>query len=224
MTPISPYYRQRFFVNKEVEIGGTIVSSSFCDKTSSPREISFAISRGEPRYAFARHTKYLFLLTLVLLVLVGNLSYGQDDDTLSIVSYNLLNYPGSTSAARNPEFRKIINGLSPDLLVVQEMTSTAGTNEFLTNVLNVSTPALFTAVPFHDGPDTDNGVYYRADKWEFIRASYIPTALRDIAEYIVRPVNSNQQLRIYSVHLKASSGSTNEQKRSDEATILRNHL
>ncbi len=205
-------------------IEGTIVSSLFCDNTSSPREISFAISRGEPRYAFARRTKYLFLLTLVLLVLVGNLTYGQDYDTLSIVSYNLLNYPGSTSAARNPEFRKIINSLSPDLLVVQEMTSTAGTNEFLTNVLNVSAPPLFTAVLFHDGPDTDNGVYYRADKWEFIRASYIPTALRDIAEYIVRPVNSSQQLRIYSVHLKASSGSANEQKRSDEATILRNHL
>ncbi|MEK7671603.1 MAG: hypothetical protein AAB344_05215, partial [Bacteroidota bacterium] len=38
------------------------------------------------------------------------------------------------------------------------------------------------------------------------------------------PVNSNQQLRIYSVHLKASSGSANEQKRLDEATILRNHV
>ncbi len=159
---------------------------------------------------------------LILLVPAG--VRGQSFDTLRIATYNILNYPGSTSATRNPEFRKVIHTLSPDLLVVQELVSAAGQNEFLTNVLNLYTPDLYTAAPFNDGPDTDNGLFYKPSKWEFISATYIPTALRDIAEYIVRPVNSAQQLRIYSLHLKASSGSTNEQARLQEATILRNHL
>jgi endonuclease/exonuclease/phosphatase family metal-dependent hydrolase len=150
-------------------------------------------------------------------------SFGQSFDTLRIVSYNTLNYPGSTSAARNPEFRKVLNQLKPDLLVVQEMTSAAGMTEFLTNAL-APVSSTYVAVPFNDGPDTDNGLFYRNDKWEFISASYIPTALRDIAEYVLRPLNSTEQVRVYSFHLKASQGTTNEQDRLAEATILRNHL
>jgi hypothetical protein len=67
-------------------------------------------------------------------------------------------------------------------------------------------------------------LFYRNDKWEFINASYIPTALRNIAEYVLRPLNSTEQVRVYSFHLKASQGSTNEQARLAEATLLRNHL
>ncbi len=104
------------------------------------------------------------------------------------------------------------------------MTSAAGMAEFQTAVLDLVVPGTFTHVPFNDGPDTDNGLYYRTEKWEFIRASYIPTALRDIAEYVVRPKNSAEELYIYSLHLKASSGSANEQLRLAEATILRDHL
>lgn len=117
-----------------------------------------------------------------------------------------------------------MHGLKPDLLVVQEMVSNAGMTDFYNNVLNVVAPGVFTAVPFNDGPDTDNGVFYRSDKWLFISASYIATALRDIAEYVIQPRNSPEQLRIYSFHLKASSGSTNEQSRFAETTILRDYL
>ena len=149
---------------------------------------------------------------------------GQSYDTLAIVSYNVLNYPGSTSASRNPEFRKVMFGLQPDLLVVQEMTSAAGMSEFLSNVMNAFAPNAFTAVPFNDGPDTDNGLFYRNDKWAFISASYIGGGTRDIAEYVLRPINGSEQFRVYSLHLKASSGSSNEQVRLSEATILRDHL
>lgn len=107
---------------------------------------------------------------------------------------------------------------------MQELTSAAGVNEFLTQVLNAYTPGLYTAVPFNDGPDSDNGLFYKPARWEFVRARYLPTALRDIAEYVIRHVLSSQELRIYSVHLKASSGTVNEQARLQEATILRTHL
>ncbi len=167
--------------------------------------------------------RYCTLLVLSCLFL-PTFSHAQGFDTLRIATHNLLNYPGSTSATRNPEYRKIIRGLSPDLLVVQEMTSAAGLAEYYDNVLNAVSPNVFASVAFNDGPDTDNGLYYRADKWEYVSASYIPTALRDIAEYILRPVNSVEQIRVYSLHFKSSTGSTNEQLRLGEATILRNHI
>lgn len=184
--------------------------------TLRDRRTSRAITRNGKAAAIA------WLVLLVFFLPAG--VQGQSYDTLRLATYNILNYPGSTSATRNPEFRKVIHTLSPDLLVVQELTSAAGQDEFLTNVLNAYIPNLYAAAPFHDGPDTDNGLFYKPSKWEFVSASYIPTALRDIAEYVVRPLHSTQQIRIYSVHLKASSGSTNEQARLQEVTILRNHL
>ncbi|MER3524458.1 MAG: hypothetical protein C4326_10440 [Ignavibacteria bacterium] len=166
---------------------------------------------------------YVAILAVVLL-LVPAIGSAQSFDTLRIATYNILNYPGSTSAVRNPEFRKVIHTLSPDVLVVQELVSAAGQNEFLSSVLNAYTPNLYAAAPFNDGPDTDNGLFYKPARCEFLGATYLSTPLRDIAEYVVRPVNSTTSLRIYSVHLKASTGTTNEQARLQEVTILRNRL
>jgi endonuclease/exonuclease/phosphatase family metal-dependent hydrolase len=145
-------------------------------------------------------------------------------DTLRVVTYNTLNYPGTSSSIRNPDFRKTFRRIDPDIAIVQEMTSQAGMNEFLAQVFNVIAPGRYVAVPFHDGPDTDNGLFYDSSRVGWVSASYIATALRDIAEYVVRVKSSGDTMRIYSLHLKASSGATNEEARRVEATILRNHL
>lgn len=145
-------------------------------------------------------------------------------DTLRVVSYNLLNFPGSDVAARTPYFRVIVQTMKPDILVVQEMTSQSGTDTFLNNVMNVYQPGIYTTIPFHDGPDTDNELFFKSSKVSFVSASYIPTTLRHFSEYVLHILGTLDTLRIYSVHLKASSGSTNEQQRLAEATTLRNYL
>jgi endonuclease/exonuclease/phosphatase family metal-dependent hydrolase len=145
-------------------------------------------------------------------------------DTLRVVSYNALNYPGTSSSTRNPLFRKTLRQIDPDIAVVQEMTSQAGMNEFSSQVLSVIAPGRYVAVPFHDGTDTDNGFFYDGSRVAFVSANYIATALRDIAEYTVRIQSSGDTVRIYSLHLKASSGAANEDLRRIEATILRNYL
>ena len=152
------------------------------------------------------------------------ISVAQTFDTLRIATYNLLNYPGSTSAVRNPEYRKVLSNVNPDVLVVQEMTSATGMTQFKSQVLNNSLPDTFSAIPFNDGPDTDNGLFFKASKVEYIGATYLPTSLRDIAIYTLKPSNSPDTLRICSLHLKASQGSANEQQRLAEATTLRNYL
>ncbi len=144
------------------------------------------------------------------------------NDTLTIATYNLLNYPGTDASVRNPYFRAVIHSMKPDVLIVQEMTSQTGVNTFLNDVMNKYQAGLYSSVPFNDGPDTDNSFFYRSDKVTFLGAYYINTALRRIAEYTFRHNLSGEIIRIYSLHLKASQGY--EQDRLAEATILRNYL
>ena len=78
-----------------------------------------------------------------------------------IISYNSLNYPGSTAAERNPYFTTVISNTNPDILVMQEMTSQLGVNGFLTNVL-ILINSNYTAGTFLDVPDIDNAIFFKA--------------------------------------------------------------
>jgi len=144
-----------------------------------------------------------------------------------VVTYNILNFPGSTGTAREDDFRTVVDGFDADVLVVQEILSQTGVNQFLNNVLNYGAPGTFAAGPFTDGYDTDNALFYRVSTIDFVSTQQISTALRDISEYAVRPVgysSADAELRIYSLHLKAGSTTLDKTKRLAEATILRDHM
>jgi hypothetical protein len=136
------------------------------------------------------------------------------------MSYNLLNYPGNDTTIRNPYFRTTDAETLPDVLVCQEMTSQAGVNGFLNNVL-LPVYAGYAAGTFIDGPDTDNEIFYKTDYFTFISNTAIPTDLRNISEFKLTENASGDTIRIYSVHLKASTGSSNEQQRLAEVNVLR---
>lgn len=155
---------------------------------------------------------------IVLLVLFGVVLSQQD--TVRVCTYNILNFPGNNANARKPFFRTITKTMKADVLVVQEMQSQTGVNFFANQVLN----GQYHSVAFHDGPDTDNALFYRTTDFSFLSAHYFSTNLRDIADYVLRHNLSGEELHIYSLHLKASQGSTNEQERLAEVGILKNHL
>ncbi len=138
----------------------------------------------------------------------------------TIMNYNLLNYPGNDTTTRNPYFRTTIAATLPDILVCQEMTSQAGVNGFLQNVLLPNYPG-YAAGIFNDGPDTDNELFYKPEYFTFISNTPIHTALRDISEFTLTENSSGDTIRIYAVHLKASQGSDNELKRKQEVDSLR---
>ena len=136
------------------------------------------------------------------------------------MTYNLLNYPGSTSAIRNPYFITVLSNTEPDIIVAQEILSQAGVNEFMSDVLmQVSTD--YVAGIFINGSDTDNAIFFKSSLFSFIANNPINTALRDINEFVLMHNASGDTIRIYSLHLKASQGSTNEQKRAAEVDSLR---
>lgn len=158
--------------------------------------------------------------SLLILFLLINFLYSAQ---LKVATYNILNFPQNYGLEKIDDFRKIIDYLNPDILVVQEMQSQYGIDLFLDSVLNYHSPK-FSAGPFHDGPDTDNAIFFRKDKIEFIDALYIPTCNRDIARYHLKIKESQYEFFIFSVHFKAGTGSENESIRLQEAVTLRNHL
>jgi endonuclease/exonuclease/phosphatase family metal-dependent hydrolase len=172
------------------------------------------IHRALPRRAFA----------VALLVVVT----APAADALRIVNYNILNYPGTSATQRNPRFRTILGPLSADVVVVQEITSQAGVNSFLTNVLNTLEPGQWAAAPFIDGNDTDNALFYKPSKVTLLETlTFYPSAtnLRLVAVYRLRPVgyvSNAAELRFYSCHLKASQGF--EADRFAEAVGIRDHM
>ncbi len=147
---------------------------------------------------------------------------------LRVVSWNILNYPAASGASREDDHRVVIAALHPDVLVVQEVTGTtsAGQNQYLNNVLNVVFPGEYVAGPWINGPDTNNALFYRPAAITLVSNQNIATSLRDISEYVVRPVGysaSAASVRVYSFHLKAGSSSSDQTQRTGECTILRNH-
>ena len=74
------------------------------------------------------------LATLVAVAVLTAL-LPQPAAAVRVVTYNILNFPGSTGAAREDDFRTVVQELDADVLVVQEMLSQTGVNQFLNNVL-----------------------------------------------------------------------------------------
>ncbi len=148
-------------------------------------------------------------------------------EAVKIVSWNSLNFPGSTGATREAYFRTVINKLDPDVLVVQEMTSQAGANQFLSRVMNYTYPSKYAAAGFTDGPDSDNAMFYKKSTISYLARKQIATDLRDISIYRVKIISGlglNTEFRICSVHFKSGTSSSDKVQREYEANLLRNYL
>jgi len=148
-------------------------------------------------------------------------------EAVKIITWNLLNYPGTTGAAREAYFRMVIDKLDPDVLVVQEMISKTGVNQFLNNVMNYTLPGEYAAAGFTDGPDTDNAMFYKRSIISYLTRKQLATDLRDISVYGVKIISGpglNSEFKVCSVHLKSGPSSSNMAQREYEAKILRNYL
>lgn len=179
----------------------------------------------------ARAARMLALITLA--TLVG----APAANALRIVDYNILNYPGSTGPTRDPSFRTILQPISPDVLVTEEMTSQAGVTEFL-NSLNTMEPGQWAALPFIDGNDTDCALFYKPSKIGFASQwSFYPNPanlLRLVHVYRIRPVSYSSNaadIRLYALHLKgvhglriATAGGVHGPARQHQCRAARNAL
>ncbi len=147
---------------------------------------------------------------------------------LRVVNYNLMYYPNVNVSGRNPYFRTVMSPLGADVVVAQELYSSAGIDSFRLNVLNVLEPGQWSSAPYTAGPESNNMLVYKPAKVAFLgqRAFFVSADMtRYVNEYRLKPVGYSAdaaELRIYSVHLKA--GTSDAAQRLREATGLRDTM
>lgn len=165
------------------------------------------------------------LLTLTLFLSSFSL-LGQD--SLRIMYYNLLKFP-ATNASRTDEYRTIFQYYQPDVLAVNELDSEIGADLILDSSLNVYGTTTYQRAAFVDGIDTDNCLFYNADKLGLVSQLQLQTVLRDISVYRMyykAPNLTAQTDTIYCwffcCHLKA--GVADYEQRNQEAQQIKFYL
>lgn len=141
------------------------------------------------------------------------------------MTYNALNFRGDADMDRTDDFRQVIAWVQPDAVCMQEIIAEDAVDVLLSFAyLQVNDD--WAAAIFHDGPDTDNAFFYRTSKLSLYSQREISTTLRNISEFVIQPVAlpTGERIRLYSAHLKASSGADNEERRRQEASTLRQQL
>lgn len=156
----------------------------------------------------------------LLLLLLPVMAMAQQTREFSLVTYNSLRYSPSNIDARHPHFRRIMNDLQPDLLVMQELSGFNSADLFLDSVLNRDS-STYALANFIDGNDMDVALFYKSQKFSSLQANTYPTSLRDIFEFQLLPAGGDDTLYIFGLHLKASSGSSNQARRASEVAVLR---
>lgn len=164
--------------------------------------------------------KLLFFAIFLLLIYIPS-------EAVKLVTWNLMSFPGSPAAARDRCFRLVVNKIAPDVLVCQDMIDLDGSNQFLSKVMNYTTPGKYAAAPFYDSDDTDNALFYRKAIITYLGKTEIKTPFRYITEYRLKVkagAGAGATFHIYSMHLKAGSGQLEREARAKETQILRDRL
>lgn len=186
---------------------------NYCDVSDKSRKFEHALIM-----------KKLFFIFLLL----GSISNAQSTDTIRVMSYNLLKFP-QVNSARISDLEIIVQEALPDIFIVCELTSSSGSNAILNDALNQNGINYYSAATYVPGPDTENMLYYNTNKFGLVEQNVIPTALRDINEYVlyyksddIATTSDTTFFYVYMCHLKASQGF--ETQRNDEISELKSYM
>lgn len=96
-------------------------------------------------------------------------------DTLRVVFYNVLKFPGSTGD-RADSMRVIFDYLKPDIICLTELNNEAGADLILSNALNHTNPTQYARAPYLNGFDTETLVMFNTQKLMLATYDSISTA------------------------------------------------
>ena len=175
--------------------------------------------------------KRLFIL-LFSVVASGVLAQEQ----VTVMSYNVLNFPTGNIAGREDTLRHIINHVQPDLFLMQELKNDSG----LQLILNQSFAdlegnyAASTFVPQQSNSSSNyklqQAIIYNADVFGMTAEGYLQTAVRDLNKFTLYYKHPNLEsgadttfLYVFVMHLKSSQGGSNVAARLSMAKTLTAH-
>jgi hypothetical protein len=174
------------------------------------------------------------LFTIIaLLAALGS----QAQDTLKVMSYNLLNYPTArTIQEKNGYLTTIFGYAQPDILGVVELGNNVSYAESILNVvlnqngtINKYARAAYSCTA---GSSICNMLYYNAEKLGLAHQYVIPfPTLREMNHYVLYYKSPDLALthdtiffNVIAVHLKASDSSADAAKRNEMTTLIMQHL
>lgn len=160
--------------------------------------------------------KIWIILSLVTLLFFDLKS----QDTIKVATYNLLRYGSNTN--RNIDFKKVIDYINADIYITQELTNNSGVTNFLNNVLNKESDKYLSA-KFYDETDIDQALFYDKNKFEILSTSKIEGDPRNIIAYRLQHIQTEKIFFVFNLHMKASQGSSNEQRRYTQVQQLINY-
>jgi Secretion system C-terminal sorting domain len=151
-----------------------------------------------------------------------------NEDTLKIVTYNVLNYPeggvyalggactpGELGPSRWDTLKAIMQYMKPDILIVQELQTNAGSDSILKRSLNVNGINYYQGAAYIPNRSTanknyNNMCYYNSNKLALVATNTLGTSIRDCGQYIfyckdplLAVHNDTTFIDIYSMHTKA---------------------
>lgn len=179
------------------------------------------------------------LLLLAVLVLLSGKSLAQD--TIRVMHYNLLNYGVTTGFCnnnnnnidvKNAALQKIIAYASPDIFTVNEISGDVAVHEMLLDsVLEKVFPGRYARAGFSNLNNSYivNELYYDVSKILLLEANGIFCDVRDADAYSLgilpqSVTDDTSYLRCFVTHLKAGSGSGDQQDRAAMVSDILNYL
>ena len=149
-------------------------------------------------------------------------------DTVRLMTYNILNYP-YVAAARADTLAIIIDDVLPDIMIIKELQHNSGATTIFNKAMNTNGRTHYSKAIFYNGPDSDNMCYYDNSKFGLSSQRQLSTAIRDVSEYVLYwkgnlPSTDTIFLNVYSVHLKAGNSTSDEAQRFTEAQVIKNRL
>ena len=179
--------------------------------------------------------KYLYLTIFLVSFLVSSAQ-----ETIKVMSYNLLNFGNYTSYCNESNnsylnktqwLKTIIVNQNPDILAVCELSSNPiYINHILGNSLNTEGETKWQKIDFTniDHSYIINGLFYDKNKFEYDAANSpeaVSTGIRDINIYRLKYRNlSDTYLHVVVAHLKAGNTSEDKIKRGEMTSKLMNRL
>lgn len=178
------------------------------------------------------------ILLSLFLAFISLVSFAQTD-TISIVSYNVLNFPDGRDDCgvntvvqdRTDTLKKILDYLAPDIFVACEVQTENGALSILSNSLNVGGVNNFAMADFEENGSLNNSMYYNTDKLILKEQNRIETFPRAIDHYVLYVNDPNLGtffdttfIEVYMSHLKAGNSSSNEEIRATQTEILMDYV
>ena len=156
------------------------------------------------------------------------ISHLNAQDSIRLVTYNLLNYPDA-NPARISYLKVIMQYAKPDILLVNELNNETGANEVLVNALNTDGINYYSRAQFNNYDIQNNLLYYDTRKVGLLLSDTIDASPRPIyyfkvylKDWDLTQTQDTTYLHLFSVHLKALA--SYDEKRYEATKKLRTFI